>query len=74
LPLAEKLPFKMEPYVINGGFAFAILNILAGVGLLFKKSRNIADAKIVSNLDTFIRNSDIYKESNDAQKKIMSLV
>jgi hypothetical protein len=42
LPLAEKLPFKMEPYVINGGFAFAILNILAGVGLLFKKSRNIA--------------------------------
>jgi hypothetical protein len=36
-----------------------------------QKSRNIADAKIVSNLDTFIRNSDIYKESNDAQKKIM---
>ena len=36
-----------------------------------QKSRNIVDAKIVSNLDTFIRNSDIYKESNDAQKKIM---
>jgi hypothetical protein len=36
-----------------------------------QKLRNIADAKIVSNLDTFIRNSDIYKESNDAQKKIM---
>ena len=36
-----------------------------------QKSRNIVDAKIVSNLDIFIRNSDIYKESNDAQKKIM---
>ena len=36
-----------------------------------QKRRGIADAKIVSNLDTFIRNSDVYKESNDAQKKIM---
>ncbi len=36
-----------------------------------QKRRGIADAKIVSNLDTLIRNSDIYKESTDAQKKIM---
>jgi len=36
-----------------------------------QKARGIADAKIVSNLDTFIRNSDVYKEGNDAQKKIM---
>jgi len=36
-----------------------------------QKSRGIADAKIVSNLDTFIRNSEVYKNANDAQKKIM---
>jgi hypothetical protein len=36
-----------------------------------QKARGIADTKIVSNLDTLIRNSDVYKESNDAQKKIM---
>jgi hypothetical protein len=36
-----------------------------------QKSRGIADAKIVSNLDTLIRNSEVYKNANDAQKKIM---
>ena len=36
-----------------------------------QKRNNIADAKIVSNLDTLIRNSDVYKNANDAQKKIM---
>ncbi len=36
-----------------------------------QKSKNIEDAKIVSNLDTFIRNSEVYKNANDSQKKIM---
>jgi hypothetical protein len=36
-----------------------------------QKRRGIADDKIVSNLDTFIRNSEVYKNANDLQKKIM---
>ena len=36
-----------------------------------QKRNNISDAKIVSNLDTFIRSSEVYKNANDAQKKIM---
>jgi hypothetical protein len=36
-----------------------------------QKGRNIAEPKIVSNLDTLIRNSEVYKNANDAQKKIM---
>lgn len=36
-----------------------------------QKRRGITDAKIVSNLDTFIRNSEVYKNANDLQKKIM---
>ena len=36
-----------------------------------QKSRGIEDKKIVSNLDTMIRNSDVYKNANDAQRKIM---
>ena len=36
-----------------------------------QKTRGIDDAKIVRNLDTYIRNSDVYNEANDAQKKIM---
>ena len=36
-----------------------------------QKAKGIADAKIVSNIDTFIRNSDVYKAANDAQKKIL---
>lgn len=36
-----------------------------------QKRRGIAEAKIVSNLNTFIRKSDAYKNANDAQKKIM---
>jgi hypothetical protein len=36
-----------------------------------QKSRGIEDKKIVSNLDTMIRNSDVYKNATDAQRKIM---
>jgi len=36
-----------------------------------QKSRGIAEKKIVSNLDTMIRNSEVYKNANDAQRKIM---
>jgi len=36
-----------------------------------QKSRNIEDAKIVRNVDTYIRNSEAYDNANDAQKKIM---
>ena len=36
-----------------------------------QKRKGITDSKIVSNLDTLIRNSDVYKNANDAQKKIM---
>jgi len=38
-----------------------------------QKSKGIADKKIISNLDTMIRNSDVYKDenTNDAQRKIM---
>ena len=36
-----------------------------------QKSRGIEDAKIVKNVDTFIRNSEAYDNANDAQKKIM---
>lgn len=36
-----------------------------------QKKRGIEDAKIVKNLDTFIRNTEAYKNANDAQKKIM---
>jgi hypothetical protein len=36
-----------------------------------QKSRNIEDAKIIKNVDTFIRNSEAYDNVNDAQKKIM---
>ena len=36
-----------------------------------QKKRNIEDAKIVKNLDIFIRNSEAYKNATDAQKKIM---
>jgi hypothetical protein len=36
-----------------------------------QKSRNIYNAKIVRNVDTYIRNSEAYDNANDAQKKIM---
>ena len=36
-----------------------------------QKSRNIDNAKIVRNVDTYIRNSEAYDNANDAQKKIM---
>ena len=34
-------------------------------------SRGITEKKIVSNLDTMIRKSEVYKNANDAQRKIM---
>ena len=36
-----------------------------------QKSKQIADAKIVTNIDTFVRNSEVYQAANDAQKKIL---
>lgn len=36
-----------------------------------QKSKKVAEAKIVSNVDAFIRNSEVYKAANDAQKKIL---
>lgn len=36
-----------------------------------QKKIGIEDAKIVKNLDTFIRKSEAYKNANDAQKKIV---
>lgn len=36
-----------------------------------QKSRNIEDAKIIKNVDAFIRNSEAYDNATDAQKKIM---
>lgn len=36
-----------------------------------QKTRGIDETKIVSNLDTMIRNSEVYKNADDAQKKIM---
>ena len=36
-----------------------------------QKSRGIDEKRIVSNLDTMIRNSDVYKNATDAQRKIM---
>ena len=36
-----------------------------------QKRKGIADAKIVSNLDTLIRNSEVYSRATDAQKKVM---
>ena len=36
-----------------------------------QKKRGIEEKKIVSNLDTLIRNSEVYDNANDAQKKIM---
>ena len=50
---------------------FNALMVKADELIARQKRRGIADAKIVSNLDTFIRNSDIYKNADDAQKKIM---
>jgi hypothetical protein len=36
-----------------------------------QKSRGIADKKIVSNLDTMVRDSEVYKNATDPQRKIM---
>lgn len=38
-----------------------------------QKSKGIDEKKIISNLDTMVRNSDVYKDenTNDAQRKIM---
>lgn len=36
-----------------------------------QKTEGISDKKIVSNLDAMIRKSEVYKNANDAQRKIM---
>jgi hypothetical protein len=54
---------------ILGGFGEVMTKVDALIAR--QKSKNIADAKIVSNVDTFIRNSEVYKAANDAQKKIL---
>ena len=51
--------------------AYDTLMIKADELIARQKGRNIAEPKIVSNLDTLIRNSEVYKNANDAQKKIM---
>jgi len=51
--------------------AYDALMVKADELIARQKKRGIAESKIVSNLDTFIRNSEVYKEANDAQKKIM---
>jgi hypothetical protein len=42
LPIADKFPSKMEPYILDSGYLFPIISIFSGVGLLFSKTRNIA--------------------------------
>ena len=51
--------------------AYDALMVKADELIARQKGRNIAEPKIVSNLDTLIRNSEVYKNANDAQKKIM---
>lgn len=51
--------------------AYDALMVKADQLIARQKKRGIADNKIVSNLDTFIRNSEVYQNANDAQKKIM---
>jgi len=40
-PLSSRLPDSVTPILFNS-YGFSLLNILAGVGLLFEKTRNIA--------------------------------
>ena len=51
--------------------AYDALMVKADQLIARQKKRGIDDNKIVSNLDTFIRNSEVYQNANDAQKKIM---
>jgi len=41
-PFAEKFPSVMEEYILGGGYVFPFLSLFAGIGLLFKPTRNIA--------------------------------
>ena len=43
------------------------------VGAIIERqtTRGIEEKKIVTNVDTFVRNSEVYQEANDAQKKIL---
>jgi len=41
-PLAEKFPAAMEEYILGGGYVFPFLSLFAGIGLLFRPTRNIA--------------------------------
>lgn len=36
-----------------------------------QKRRGVEDKKIISNVDTLVRNEDVYKNADDAQKKIL---
>ena len=36
-----------------------------------QKKKGVTEKKIISNVDTLIRNSDVYKNADDAQKKVM---
>jgi hypothetical protein len=54
---------------ILGGFGEVMTKVDALIAR--QKSKGITDAKIVSNVDTFIRNTEVYQAANDAQKKIL---
>jgi hypothetical protein len=40
--LAEKFPYSMEGYITGSGYLFALLHILAGIGLLIQRFRKIS--------------------------------
>jgi hypothetical protein len=54
---------------ILGGFGEVMTKVDALIAR--QKAKGITDAKIVSNVDTFIRNTEVYQAANDAQKKIL---
>ncbi|MBX7202921.1 MAG: hypothetical protein IT240_05970 [Bacteroidia bacterium] len=41
-PIAEHLPYRFEGLITQNGYLFALLHIVAGIGLLFRQSRNYA--------------------------------
>jgi uncharacterized membrane protein len=66
-PIATLLPMKMEAGVLEGGYVFALLNLLTGIGLLFPKTRNIAViAAIVISLFLFYSLSPMANDWNHA--------
>jgi HPt (histidine-containing phosphotransfer) domain-containing protein len=38
-----------------------------------QRARGVVESKVISNIDTYIRNSDLYKTLNDQQKKFLEL-